>query len=51
MADQTWATSVHQYYGSEPYWGRDSYARRDDYGVGDVPPASSDAPEAGGLKL
>ena len=31
MADQTWATSVHQYYGSEPYWGRDSYARRDDY--------------------
>ncbi|MFM0005222.1 MULTISPECIES: PRC-barrel domain-containing protein [Paraburkholderia] len=51
MADQTWATSVHQYYGSEPYWGRDSYARRDDHGVGDVPPASSDAPEAGGLKL
>jgi hypothetical protein len=51
MADQTWATSVHQYYGSEPYWGRDSYSRRDDYGVGDIPPASSDAPEAGGLKL
>ena len=51
MADQTWATSVHQYYGSEPYWGRDSSARRDDYGVGDVPPASSDSPEAGGLKL
>jgi sporulation protein YlmC with PRC-barrel domain len=21
MADQSWATSVHEYYGSEPYWG------------------------------
>ncbi|HEY2000293.1 PRC-barrel domain-containing protein [Paraburkholderia sp.] len=45
MADQTWATSVHQYYGSEPYWGRD------DVGAGDIPPGSSDAPEAGGVKL
>ncbi|MFM0046983.1 PRC-barrel domain-containing protein [Paraburkholderia sediminicola] len=51
MADQTWATSVHQYYGSEPYWGRDRYDRRDDLGVGDIPPGSSDAPEAGGVKL
>jgi sporulation protein YlmC with PRC-barrel domain len=52
MADQTWATSVHQYYGSEPYWGRPVYdERRDDVGVGDIPPGSSDAPEAGGLKL
>jgi sporulation protein YlmC with PRC-barrel domain len=51
MADQTWATSVHQYYGSEPYWGRDSYGRRDDLGVGDIPAGSSDAPESGGLKL
>jgi sporulation protein YlmC with PRC-barrel domain len=51
MADQTWATSVHQYYGSEPYWGRDTYNRRDDLGVGDIPAGSSDAPEAGGLKL
>jgi sporulation protein YlmC with PRC-barrel domain len=50
MADQTWATSVHQYYGSEPYWG-DSYARRDDVEVGAIRPGSSDAPEAGGLKL
>jgi sporulation protein YlmC with PRC-barrel domain len=50
MADQTWATSVHQYYGSEPYWG-DSYAQRDDVDVGAVRPGSSDAPEAGGLKL
>jgi hypothetical protein len=21
MADEKWATSIHQYYGSEPYWG------------------------------
>ena len=51
MADQTWATSVHQYYGSEPYWGRDRYDRRDDLGVGAIAPGSSDAPEAGGVKL
>ncbi|MFM0598333.1 MULTISPECIES: PRC-barrel domain-containing protein [Paraburkholderia] len=51
MADQTWATSVHQYYGSEPYWGRGAYDTRDDLGVGDIPAGSSDAPEAGGLKL
>jgi hypothetical protein len=51
MADQTWATSVHQYYGSEPYWSRDRYELRDDLGTGTIPPASSDAPEAGGLKL
>ena len=50
MADQTWATSVHQYYGSEPYWG-DSYARRDEVDVAAIRPGSSDAPEAGGLKL
>lgn len=50
MADQTWATSVHQYYGSEPYWGN-GYGRRDDMGVGSIPPGSSDAPEAGGMKL
>ena len=51
MADQTWATSVHQYYGSEPYWGHDPFHRRDDLGVGEVPAGSSDAPEAGGVKL
>lgn len=45
MADQTWATSVHQFYGSEPYWGRD------EFGAGAIPPGSSDAPEAGGVKL
>jgi len=51
MANQTWATSVHQYYGSEPYWGRDPFNRRDDLGVAEIPAGSPDAPEAGGLKL
>src|ERR1700761_9587465 len=51
MADQTWATSVHQYYGSEPYWGDDVYRSRDDLGAGAIAPGSSNAPEAGGLKL
>ncbi|MBB5419609.1 sporulation protein YlmC with PRC-barrel domain [Paraburkholderia atlantica] len=51
MADQTWATTVHQYYGSEPYWGGDVYTSRNDLGVGEIPPGSSDAPEAGGVKL
>jgi hypothetical protein len=50
MADQTWATSVHQYSGSEPYWGRAPFDRRDDLDVGEIPAGSSDAPEAGGLK-
>lgn len=44
-------TSVHQYYGSEPYWGRDPFERRDDLGVDEIPAGSPDAPEAGGLKL
>jgi sporulation protein YlmC with PRC-barrel domain len=51
MADRMWATSVHQYYGREPYWRRDAFDRRDDLGVGEIPAGSSDAPEAGGLKL
>jgi sporulation protein YlmC with PRC-barrel domain len=54
MADQTWATSVHQYYGSEPYWGhddRDDPGYRDDLGARAIPPGSSDAPEVGGVKL
>jgi sporulation protein YlmC with PRC-barrel domain len=45
MADETWATSIHQYYGREPYWGSDAF------GPGEIPPGSSDAPEAGGVKL
>jgi len=45
MADRTWATTVHQYYGRAPYWGRD------DLGMSDIPPGMSDAPEAGGVKL
>jgi sporulation protein YlmC with PRC-barrel domain len=48
MADATWATSIHQYYGREPYWGSGA---REAFGVGDVPAGSSDAPEAGGVKL
>jgi hypothetical protein len=51
MADQTWATSVHHHYGSDPDWGRDPFDRRDDLSVGEIPARSSDTPEAGGLKL
>ncbi|SEJ07843.1 PRC-barrel domain-containing protein [Paraburkholderia diazotrophica] len=47
MADATWATSVHQFYGREPYWSKSD----DGFGVGDIEPGSSDAPEAGGVKL
>jgi sporulation protein YlmC with PRC-barrel domain len=46
MADATWATSIHQYYGREPYWGRP-----DEFSVGDIEAGSSQAPEAGGVKL
>jgi len=46
MADSTWATSIHQYYRRAPYWGRE-----DEFGVGDVAPGTSNAPEAGGVKL
>jgi sporulation protein YlmC with PRC-barrel domain len=48
MADATWASSIHQYYGREPYWGNDVSVK---FGVGDLEPGSSDAPEAGGVKL
>lgn len=59
MADETWATSIHQFYGREPYWnpGRDHDGdlveprSRDDLGVEAIPPGSSDAPEGGGVKL
>ncbi|KAE8755162.1 PRC-barrel domain containing protein [Paraburkholderia madseniana] len=51
MANQTLATSMHQYYGSEPHWGRDPFNRRDDLGVAEIPAGSSDASKAGGLKL
>jgi sporulation protein YlmC with PRC-barrel domain len=51
MADATWATSIHQYYGREPYWGNGRPLPR--YGVSDIPPepSTSNAPEAGGVKL
>ncbi|TDN70229.1 PRC-barrel domain-containing protein [Paraburkholderia sp. BL10I2N1] len=45
MADRTWATTVHQYYGRAPYWGHT------DLRVDDIPARESDAPEAGGVKL
>lgn len=52
MADRTWATSLHQYYGREPYWqglGADQeYERASGVGAEDLDP---DAPEAGGVKL
>ena len=52
MADRTWATSLHQYYGREPYWhelGADNeYEGEDDLAKRDLDP---DAPEAGGVKL
>ncbi|CAB3761465.1 PRC-barrel domain-containing protein [Paraburkholderia solisilvae] len=53
MADVTWATSIHQYYGREPYWGNGAANGRPipRYGVSDIPPEPSDAPEAGGVKL
>jgi sporulation protein YlmC with PRC-barrel domain len=47
MADPAWATSLHEYYGREPYWDLDPY-ERDELGASDLDP---DAPEGGGLKL
>jgi sporulation protein YlmC with PRC-barrel domain len=52
MADTTWATSVHQYYGREPYWrslgADDEYESDYDVARDDLDP---DAPESGGVKL
>jgi sporulation protein YlmC with PRC-barrel domain len=52
MADLMWATSLHQYYGREPYWhalgADDEYERSAGAGAQDLDP---DAPEAGGVKL
>lgn len=46
MADRTWASSVHQYYGREPYWDIDTgMPSGDPYDPLDEPP------EAGGVKL
>jgi sporulation protein YlmC with PRC-barrel domain len=45
MADRTWATTVHQHYGREPYWTNDVST------TGAIPPEGVDAPEAGGVKL
>jgi sporulation protein YlmC with PRC-barrel domain len=52
MADTTWATSIHQYYGREPYWrslgADDEYEAGYDAARDDLDP---DAPESGGVKL
>ncbi len=52
MADTTWATSLHEYYGSQPYWrslgADDEYEGDYDVARDDLDP---DAPEAGGVKL
>jgi len=45
MADRTWATSIHQYYGRAPYWGDT------ELGADSLPPASMEPPESGGVKL
>ncbi|WP_321946248.1 PRC-barrel domain-containing protein [Paraburkholderia sp. J10-1] len=44
MADRTWASSVHQYYGREPYWSDDAVS---------LPLAEPgrEPPQAGGVKL
>jgi sporulation protein YlmC with PRC-barrel domain len=46
MADQTWASSAHQFFGREPHWNPDM-----ELDVDDGEPGSPDAPEAGGVKL
>lgn len=43
MADRTWASSVHQYYGREPYWDLDPLANEG--------APRNEPPEAGGVKL
>lgn len=49
MADLTWATSLHQYYGREPYWDLDALERDDGFRTDDLDDPY--APEAGGVKL
>jgi sporulation protein YlmC with PRC-barrel domain len=44
MADRTWASTVHQYYGREPYWDLDA-------AVPGEPAQPYEPPEAGGVKL
>jgi sporulation protein YlmC with PRC-barrel domain len=52
MADLTWATGLHQYYGRDPYWDVDedlnAFGHERGLAPGDLDP---DAPEAGGVKL
>ena len=44
MAGRTWASSVRQYYGREPYWGDDAASLPLDE-------PGRERPEAGGVKL
>ena len=53
MADPTWATSLHQYYGRDPYWDAKhkdlAVTEREGFGAEDL--EDPYAPEAGGVKL
>lgn len=48
MADLSWATSLHEYYGRDPYWQAALIERDEAIDRGDLDP---DAPEGGGVKL
>jgi PRC-barrel domain len=50
MADRTWATTLHQHYGREPYW-TSGVSASDVSPTGDIPQGGVAAPEAGGVKL
>lgn len=50
MADRTWATTLHQHYGREPYWSSGGTAT-DISPTGDIPVGGVGAPEAGSVKL
>ena len=63
MADLSWATGLHEYYGRDPYWDGDMLERDDDLRGGNLRGGNlrggdprggdldPDAPEAGGVKL
>jgi sporulation protein YlmC with PRC-barrel domain len=48
MADLSWAASLHEYYGRDPYWEAAAPGRGGGIGSADLDP---DAPESGGVKL
>jgi sporulation protein YlmC with PRC-barrel domain len=52
MADRTWASSVHQYFGREPYWDDTALPSRDlGTGLPGDGTGLDEPPEAGGVKL